>query len=98
MEERAITEPLKLPHESLILWERMEPFERHGCVIRRDVGNVFLTVPAGTVRQLILPRTLEERSWIIFPDGWRVWESLRRDGVSLIALPVDRALEASSLD
>lgn len=89
MEERAITEPLKFPHESLLLWEKMEQFEQHGCTIRRGVCNVFVTVPEGTVRQPIFPRTLEEKSWIIFPDGWRIWESLRRDGVSLISIPVD---------
>jgi len=93
MEERAITEPLKFPHESLIIWERMEQFERHGCTIRRDVRNVFVTVPEGTIRQFVPPRILEEQYWIIFPDGWRIWESLRRDGVSLVAIPIDRTAE-----
>lgn len=68
--EYAVTEPLKLPHESQIIWEAMSIFEQHGCTIKRRTTHVEMSVPAGTTRQEILPRMLEERYWLAYLPRW----------------------------
>ena len=52
---------------------------KDGQLVR--AGHVIITFPEGSYRSEVLPRTLDDKYYIVLPDKYRIFEICRRDSL-----------------
>lgn len=73
---------IRLTTPSDIFPEMVEKCREHGCIVQLFSTHGVVTLPEGSRRSMVVPRTYHARYGIVLPDGYYLREILDRDGRS----------------
>ena len=80
-----------LPFDSEVVDYCIGALRSHGCVISISSDRYIVFFPQGTFQEEILPRTLDMRYKLLFPDGFEI-ESIVRRGSDLHTLKMPKSI------
>jgi hypothetical protein len=80
-----------IPFDSEVVDYCIGALRLHGCVIAISSDRYTVFLPQGTIQEEILPRTLDARYKIIFPDGFEI-EGVVRRGSDLHMLKMPKSI------
>lgn len=80
-----------MPFDSEVVDYCIGALRSYGCVIAISSDRYTVFFPQGTIQEEILPRTLDARYKIIFPDGFSI-EGVVRRGSDLYMLKMPKSI------
>ena len=72
----------------------IQQLEQHGCTVEASGEIWTITFPAGTTRQEIFPRAMEMRCEISLPDGYQLFEVIKRTDLTALFFPTETLPDA----